>query len=148
MRAGVEHVEDAEAEIDALALGKLQRAREIELEISRGLVEQLALTTGGMSKPPRRCQRIGLRGAVGERDARRSEDGITRGILNHDRTQITTGLDHVARGHSYFPGREVLSGDAHRVRPVGDTGFRAAAVERSEERRVGKECRSRWSPYH
>src|SRR3712207_9309818 len=24
----------------------------------------------------------------------------------------------------------------------------AAAPERSEERRVGKECRSRWSPYH
>ena len=23
-----------------------------------------------------------------------------------------------------------------------------AATERSEERRVGKECRSRWSPYH
>src|SRR3990167_3791259 len=23
-----------------------------------------------------------------------------------------------------------------------------AALERSEERRVGKECRSRWSPYH
>ena len=22
------------------------------------------------------------------------------------------------------------------------------AVKRSEERRVGKECRSRWSPYH
>ena len=22
------------------------------------------------------------------------------------------------------------------------------AIERSEERRVGKECRSRWSPYH
>src|SRR5256885_7239837 len=25
---------------------------------------------------------------------------------------------------------------------------REAAVLRSEERRVGKECRSRWSPYH
>ena len=25
---------------------------------------------------------------------------------------------------------------------------RRAAAERSEERRVGKECRSRWSPYH
>ena len=25
---------------------------------------------------------------------------------------------------------------------------RAAALTRSEERRVGKECRSRWSPYH
>src|SRR5258707_13966824 len=24
----------------------------------------------------------------------------------------------------------------------------AAAAERSEERRVGKECRARWSPYH
>ena len=24
----------------------------------------------------------------------------------------------------------------------------AAAIIRSEERRVGKECRSRWSPYH
>ena len=24
----------------------------------------------------------------------------------------------------------------------------AVAVSRSEERRVGKECRSRWSPYH
>ena len=23
-----------------------------------------------------------------------------------------------------------------------------AGLERSEERRVGKECRSRWSPYH
>src|SRR5256886_7908151 len=27
-------------------------------------------------------------------------------------------------------------------------GQRHAAVFRSEERRVGKECRSRWSPYH
>ena len=26
--------------------------------------------------------------------------------------------------------------------------FAGALIERSEERRVGKECRSRWSPYH
>ena len=25
---------------------------------------------------------------------------------------------------------------------------KSIALERSEERRVGKECRSRWSPYH
>ena len=32
---------------------------------------------------------------------------------------------------------------------AGRTGALAAgAVTRSEERRVGKECRSRWSPYH
>src|SRR3712207_9403827 len=27
-------------------------------------------------------------------------------------------------------------------------GLRAQGQNRSEERRVGKECRSRWSPYH
>ena len=30
----------------------------------------------------------------------------------------------------------------------GDLTSRQAGSIRSEERRVGKECRSRWSPYH
>ena len=30
----------------------------------------------------------------------------------------------------------------------GQAGPRSGSAERSEERRVGKECRSRWSPYH
>ena len=29
-----------------------------------------------------------------------------------------------------------------------EAGLRLASTARSEERRVGKECRSRWSPYH
>src|SRR2546429_1005198 len=42
---------------------------------------------------------------------------------------------------------------AHSVRPkldglVHEPFFFRLIVERSEERRVGKECRSRWSPYH
>ena len=36
---------------------------------------------------------------------------------------------------------QLHTSDAHQFR-VGDR------VSRSEERRVGKECRSRWSPYH
>src|SRR6266571_7120495 len=32
--------------------------------------------------------------------------------------------------------------------PVSGPPTRSAARRRSEERRVGKECRSRWSPYH
>jgi len=32
--------------------------------------------------------------------------------------------------------------------PPGTLVSDAASGERSEERRVGKECRSRWSPYH
>src|SRR3712207_9201634 len=31
---------------------------------------------------------------------------------------------------------------------IGDADLDADAFARSEERRVGKECRSRWSPYH
>src|SRR3989449_6857848 len=34
------------------------------------------------------------------------------------------------------------------VRFHDGTDFTAEAAKRSEERRVGKECRSRWSPYH
>src|SRR5690554_7965014 len=33
------------------------------------------------------------------------------------------------------------------LNPTYQAGLRRDAVQRSEERRVGKECRSRWSPY-
>ena len=46
----------------------------------------------------------------------------------------------------------VLVGQRHWLLPLPDTGevleMRQPAGVRSEERRVGKECRSRWSPYH
>src|SRR2546425_11518130 len=31
---------------------------------------------------------------------------------------------------------------------AAETSYVVRRLERSEERRVGKECRSRWSPYH
>ena len=34
------------------------------------------------------------------------------------------------------------------IREIAAYGERREAEIRSEERRVGKECRSRWSPYH
>ena len=37
-------------------------------------------------------------------------------------------------------GEKIIHGRGHRVI--------RSALPRSEERRVGKECRSRWSPYH
>src|SRR2546430_10900068 len=40
------------------------------------------------------------------------------------------------------------SSTAARARTSTETAFEAAFAIRSEERRVGKECRSRWSPYH
>ena len=48
-------------------------------------------------------------------------------------------------------GGSLFSGELFGQRPVGIVALEdavAVAVERSEERRVGKECRSRWSPYH
>src|SRR3989454_8818790 len=41
--------------------------------------------------------------------------------------------------------REELAGQLHIVMRVY---FEKPRTTRSEERRVGKECRSRWSPYH
>src|SRR2546430_17488253 len=46
-------------------------------------------------------------------------------------------------------GERVLEPDADGVLQVGQVRLELARVgRRSEERRVGKECRSRWSPYH
>ena len=41
-----------------------------------------------------------------------------------------------------------LKGVALLYNPLLNKGTAFSEQERSEERRVGKECRSRWSPYH
>ena len=40
------------------------------------------------------------------------------------------------------------AGEISQMLGIGMTKAYAIIKERSEERRVGKECRSRWSPYH
>src|SRR5260370_27365500 len=69
----------------------------------------------------------------------------------------------IAAGHK-LAARQIVTDDVEAIRAVvrtwiadegvdavittGGTGFTGRDVTRSEERRVGKECRSRWSPYH
>src|ERR1044072_2952041 len=54
--------------------------------------------------------------------------------------------------HRVIPGFMIQGGDPNSKNPdrashgMGGPGHKVKA-ERSEERRVGKECRSRWSPY-
>ena len=38
--------------------------------------------------------------------------------------------------------------DGVQLSVIGFGGIVVVGLDRSEERRVGKECRSRWSPYH
>ena len=45
------------------------------------------------------------------------------------------------------PVYKLLGGGQQRLKAYASTG-ELRSPERSEERRVGKECRSRWSPYH
>src|SRR2546430_8874633 len=54
-------------------------------------------------------------------------------------------LNKVAPGRGVGWDQQAQLAPAHRS---GGAGGPSAASARSEERRVGKECRSRWSPYH
>src|SRR5256885_16753574 len=47
-----------------------------------------------------------------------------------------------------YPTVQWLDGTAEDARVAPDGRLEFPAAGRSEERRVGKECRSRWSPYH
>ena len=79
-------------------------------------------------------------------DEHQLEDGLQRLIedlkkLNtsetptsvHDQESLSLIVDEALKGVERAPNRSL---------------FYALGYTRSEERRVGKECRSRWSPYH
>ena len=70
------------------------------------------------------------------------------------RVEKADEVDEAARLRSQLRRAKEALADAH-MELVLEQAFLAVAceqldqtVERSEERRVGKECRSRWSPYH
>ena len=63
-----------------------------------------------------------------------------------DRT-IFVAITAVSRDDNVFPaGKRLPCREGFQGPPTDDDGL--SQLLRSEERRVGKECRSRWSPYH
>ena len=64
----------------------------------------------------------------------------------------TVGLPFVDEPRMICREVNVYYGDNHAIKnvsiDVGKNEVLAMIGPRSEERRVGKECRSRWSPYH
>src|SRR5258707_15770360 len=90
-------------------------------------------------------------------NARLPQALMLTGLATHTSTYVDAGL----RSLHWLMTQQTTS--AGLFRPVGTAGFgeqrqrprafdqqpvEAAATIRSEERRVGKEGRSRWSPYH
>src|SRR2546430_14406246 len=72
------------------------------------------------------------------------------GLANATPTSQASGS---STGNSQSSGRLGQSIQLNALRFITDNSYfpqseTSIAVDRSEERRVGKECRSRWSPYH
>src|SRR3712207_7096776 len=79
-----------------------------------------------------------------------SSDVCSSDLLTAEGTHGGTGEPGGKQGHPEEDGRGAAFEDAKLLEglvDVADAG-QPGRVERSEERRVGKECRSRWSPYH
>src|SRR5689334_24382263 len=81
-----------------------------------------------------------------------AEDGIRDGTVTGVQTcalpisagnQGLTRISDSRKGQGGYGGRQWMP-----VRAAGPTDGSNGHDQRSEERRVGKECRSRWSPYH
>ena len=64
---------------------------------------------------------------------------LLRVAVAHPQVRVGMAVDEGGHGRN-----EIKLADGHRHAE----GQPVTAAERSEERRVGKECRSRWSPYH
>src|SRR5256885_10964763 len=76
-------------------------------------------------------------------------------VCSSDLTSLVGGRSHLMPSSSAAPSEPGLvstwiSGfwDFSRSASLAPTPMLSESSSRSEERRVGKECRSRWSPYH
>src|SRR2546422_9967785 len=99
----------------------------------------------------REARRVARRVDLEEREERAkflTAVGIARGAL--DRASLAREAAVPIEEEARVPEAARFEERVHRVdeRHVHVVPLRREAEARSEERRVGKECRSRWSPYH
>src|SRR3712207_9210856 len=88
---------------------------------------------------------------VAVREVDHADDAVDHGVAHGDQAvdhpqadPVDQLLQRVSQG--FLPAAFPCATDARAARATCEG--EVAAGTRSEERRVGKECRSRWSPYH
>src|SRR2546422_9644087 len=116
------------------AAEEIMVARDILLgELTGGRVHLCHLSTRGSVELMRRAKERGLR--------------VTAEVTPHH-LSLTEAACERYDTHAKMnpPLRQAADGAA--PRPALQEGVIDCVASRSEERRVGKECRSRWSPYH
>ena len=93
------------------------------------------LRENGLAKAEKKAGRIAAEGIV---KTNISEDGKKAAIV-----EVNSETDFVAKNEKF---QDFVAAVADQVNASSAADI--DAFLRSEERRVGKECRSRWSPYH
>ena len=71
-----------------------------------------------------------------------------RSILSHEGVLLKKHLLAGVKKGAFDEAAAEAKFEAWKAKKDGELGTLKDATTRSEERRVGKECRSRWSPYH
>src|SRR3712207_6664745 len=108
---------------------------EIQLEIAATVVLLVALMfLATVDMAFGQLSDVGLRRLIAEREGRRQGDGT--GLF----------LNVILENRPRF--RFTLTAAIHVLLVAVAVLVTSVSYLRSEERRVGKECRSRWSPYH
>src|SRR5258708_21994387 len=113
--------------------------RDVSISVSAGEAVGLVGESGsGKSMTARAIDRLLPRGAE------------VSGQIRYDGVDVMTLSGAALRGYRNQVAMIFQDPRAHvnPVRRIGDFMTEALRTNRSEERRVGKECRSRWSPYH
>ena len=124
------------------AAGRLHTARSRNDQVAVDLRLYTKETIDSIAKGLR-----GVQGALVEL-AGRYQSVVMPGYTHLQRAQPVLFAHHMLAYFEMFQRDIGRFQDCHNRTDVMPLGSGALAGVRSEERRVGKECRSRWSPYH
>src|SRR2546421_12654805 len=90
---------------------------------------------------------IGIIAAIAVPRMSRGSQGAADSALSGNLTVLRNAIDLYQTEHQAYPGTGAYNNAADLEKELTKYSDGSGAPNRSEERRVGKECRSRWSPY-